>query len=145
MRRTKSWVPGFLLVLPSIVLVGVFVYWLIFKNVFTSLQRSTNFVTDKVVNPGGYQNYTKLLGSDDYQHALLNLLVLTVVFMVGTMVMGLVWAVLLEKGVGAEGFFRSVYLFPMAVSMIGAALSRAGPAGDAAAGPGRLFASVFRS
>jgi len=120
MRRTKSWLPGFLLVLPSIVLVGVFVYWLIFKNVFTSLQRSTNFVTDKVVNPGGYQNYTKLLGSDDYQHALLNLLVLTVVFMVGTMVMGLVWAVLLEKGVGAEGFFRSVYLFPMAVSMIAA-------------------------
>ena len=120
MRRTKSWLPGFLLVLPSIVLVGVFVYWLIFKNVFTSLQRSTNFVTDKVVNPGGYKNYTQLLGSGDYQHALLNLLVLTVVFMVGTMVMGLVWAVLLEKGVGAEGFFRSVYLFPMAVSMIAA-------------------------
>jgi glucose/mannose transport system permease protein len=120
MRRTKNWLPGFLLVLPSIVLVGVFVYWLIFKNVFTSLQRSTNFVTDKVVNPGGYLNYTKLLGSDDYQHALLNLLVLTVVFMVGTMVMGLLWAVLLEKGVGAEGFFRSVYLFPMAVSMIAA-------------------------
>ena len=120
MRRTKNWLPGFLLVLPSIVLVGVFVYWLIFKNVFTSLQRSTNFVTDKVVNPGGYLNYTKLLGSGDYQHALLNLLVLTVVFMVGTMFMGLLWAVLLEKGVGAEGFFRSVYLFPMAVSMIAA-------------------------
>jgi glucose/mannose transport system permease protein len=120
MRRTKNWLPGFLLVLPSIILVGVFVYWLIAKNVFTSLQRSTNFVTDKVVNPGGYQNYTQLLGSGDYQHALLNLLVLTVVFMVGTMVMGLVWAVLLEKGVGAEGFFRSVYLFPMAVSMIAA-------------------------
>jgi len=120
MRRTKTWLPGFLLVLPSIILVGVFVYWLIFKNVFTSLQLSTNFVTDKVVNPGGYKNYTKLLGSDDYQHALLNLLVLTVVFMVGTMLMGLLWAVLLEKGVGAEGFFRSVYLFPMAVSMIAA-------------------------
>jgi glucose/mannose transport system permease protein len=120
MRRTKNWLPGFLLVLPSIVLVGVFVYWLIFKNVFTSLQRSTNFVTDKVVNPGGYLDYTKLLGSDDYQHAPLNLLVLTVVVMVGTMVMGLLWAVLLEKGVGAEGFLRSVYRLPMAVSMIAA-------------------------
>jgi glucose/mannose transport system permease protein len=120
MRRTKSRLPGFLLVLPSIILVGIFVYWLIFKNVFTSLQRSTNFVTDKVVNPGGYKNYTQLLGSGDYQHALLNLLVLTVVFMVGTMLMGLLWAVLLEKGVGAEGVFRSVYLFPMAVSMIAA-------------------------
>jgi glucose/mannose transport system permease protein len=120
MRKVKNWLPGFLLVLPSIILVAVFVYYLIGKNVFTSLQRSTNFVTDKVVNPGGYQNYTQLLGSGDYRHALMNLLVLTVVFMVGTMLMGLLWAVLLEKGVSAEGLFRSVYLFPMAVSFIAA-------------------------
>ncbi len=73
-----------------------------------------------MVNPWGYQNYTQLLGSGDYRHALMNLLVLTVVFMVGTMAMGLLWAVLLEKGVSAEGFFRSVYLFPMAVSFIAA-------------------------
>jgi glucose/mannose transport system permease protein len=120
MRKVRNWLPGFLMVLPSIILVGVFVYWLIGRNVYTSLQRSTNFVTDKVVNPGGYANYTKLLGSSDYQHALWNLLVLTVVFMVGTMLMGLTWAVLLEKGVSAEGTFRSVYLFPMAVSFIAA-------------------------
>ena len=49
-----------------------------------------------------------------------NLLVLTVVFLAGTMFFGLLWAVLLEKGVRAEGFFRSVYLFPMAVSFIAA-------------------------
>jgi glucose/mannose transport system permease protein len=120
MSRVRNWLPGFLLVLPSMVVVGIFVYWLIGKNVFTSLQRSTNFVTDKVVNPGGYRNYTQLLGSEDYQHALFNLLVLTAVFMVGTLLFGLLWAVLLEKGVGAEGFFRSVYLFPMAVSFIAA-------------------------
>ncbi len=120
MSRAKNWLPGFLLVLPSIILVGVFVYWLIFRNLMTSLQRSTDFVTDRVVNPGGYRNYTQLLGSDQYQHALWNLLVLTVVFLVGTMVMGLLWAVLLEKGVSGEGVFRSVYLFPMAVSFIAA-------------------------
>ncbi|HYN29219.1 MAG TPA: sugar ABC transporter permease [Dermatophilaceae bacterium] len=142
----KDWLPGFLLVLPSIILVGVFVYWLIAQNVVTSLQRSTNIVTDKVVNPGGYRNYTQLLGSSDYQHALFNLLVLTTVFMVGTMVMGLLWAVLLEKGVNAEGVFRSVYLFPMAVSFIAAGVVwrwLLSPAtGEGAIGLNQLLAKV---
>lgn len=43
---------------------------------------------------------------------------MTVAFVIGTMLFGLLWAVLLEKGVKGEGFFRSVYLFPMAVSFI---------------------------
>ena len=38
--------------------------------------------------------------------------------MVGTMLLGLLWAFLLERGVRAEGFFRTIYLFPMAVSFV---------------------------
>ena len=98
-RSRKKWLPGLLLVSPSIILVAVFVYGLIGRNVYTSLNVTRNFVTDKIVNPGGYQNYTKLLGSADYKHALFNLLVLSVVFMGGTMLMGLVLSILLEKGV----------------------------------------------
>ncbi|WP_374970924.1 carbohydrate ABC transporter permease [Terrabacter sp. BE26] len=122
MRKAKDWLPGFLLVLPSIILIGVFVYWLIFRNVSTSLDRTVTRASKRVTNPGGLANYTKLLGSDDYQHALFNLLVLTVVFVAGTMVFGLLWAVLLEKGVNAEGIFRSVYLLPMAISFIAAGI-----------------------
>jgi len=47
-----------------------------------------------------------------------NLLIFTVVFMVGTVLMGLLWALLLERGARAEGVFRTVYLFPMAVSFV---------------------------
>jgi glucose/mannose transport system permease protein len=122
MRKAKDWLPGFLLVLPSIILIGVFVYWLIFQNVSTSLDRTVTRASKRVTNPGGLANYAKLLGSDDYQHALFNLLVLTVVFVAGTMVFGLLWAVLLEKGVNAEGIFRSVYLLPMAISFIAAGI-----------------------
>lgn len=118
--KVRDWLPGFLLVVPSIILVGVFVYWLIFRNVSTSLDRTVTRATKRVINPGGTENYTNLLADDGYQHALFNLLVLTVVFVAGTMVFGLLWAVLLEKGVKAEGFFRSVYLLPMAISFIAA-------------------------
>ncbi|GAB3584991.1 carbohydrate ABC transporter permease [Calidifontibacter terrae] len=120
MSRTKKWVPGLLLVSPSIILVAVFVYWLLTKNLLESLSRTENIVTGRVTNPGGIGNYTNLLSDPNYQHALFNLVVLTLVFVVGTMFFGLLWALLLEKGVAAEGLFRSIYLFPMAVSFIAA-------------------------
>lgn len=109
------------MVAPSIVLVIVFVYGLIGENIATSLDRiaqKTFAGNEKVVAAGGIDNYAHLLADPRYQHALWNLLVLTFVFVSGTMLFGVLWALLLEKGVTAEGFFRSVYLFPMAVSFI---------------------------
>src|ERR687889_126133 len=41
---------------------------------------------------------------------------------VGTLLMGALLAFLLDKGVKGEGFFRAVYLFPMAVSFIAAGI-----------------------
>ncbi|QIK73504.1 sugar ABC transporter permease [Propioniciclava coleopterorum] len=112
---------GLAMVAPSIVLVIVFVYGLIGQNVATSFERVTQKTfagNEKVVAQGGVANYADLLADPRYQHALWNLLVLTVVFVGGTMLFGVLWALLLEKGVSGEGFFRSVYLFPMAVSFI---------------------------
>ncbi|GAE68222.1 ABC transport system [Cutibacterium acnes JCM 18909] len=115
----RRWLPSFLLVLPSIILVGVFVYGFIGKTVFASLAR-VKTKSGRVKAPGGWANYSQLLADGRYQHAMWNLLVLTVVFVAGTMVFGLLWALLLEKGVTGEGFFRSIFLFPMAVSFVAA-------------------------
>lgn len=117
MKKLKTWLPGLLLVMPSILLVLVFVYGLIGQNVATSLDR-VETRSGRLINEGGLANYAELLGSERYQHALWNLLVLTLVFVVGAMFFGLLWAILLEKGVTGEGAFRSIYLFPMAVSFI---------------------------
>jgi glucose/mannose transport system permease protein len=47
-------------------------------------------------------------------------LLFTATFIIGALIVGLTLAFLLEKGVRGEGFFRSVYLFPMAISFIAA-------------------------
>ena len=117
MKKVKTWLPGVLLLLPSILLVLVFVYGLIGRNIASSFDR-VETKSGRLVSEGGLANYATLLGSERYQHALWNLLVLTVVFVVGAMFFGLLWAILLEKGVTGEGAFRSIYLFPMAVSFI---------------------------
>lgn len=105
------------MVSPSILLVIVFVYGLIGQNIATSLEAAKTR-SGRVLAEGGIANYVELLTWERYQHALWNLLILTLVFVAGTMFFGLLWALLLEKGVRGEGFFRSVYLFPMAVSFI---------------------------
>jgi glucose/mannose transport system permease protein len=121
-RGMPSALGGFLLVLPSIVLVGLFVYYLIVRNVLTSLtNRNSNAVRD--IHNIGFANYTRLLGDDNYVHAWRNLGILTLAFVVGTLFFGILWAVLLEKAPRGEGIFRSVYLFPMAISFIAAAVA----------------------
>ncbi len=66
----------------------------------------------------GFKNYIELISDARFTHALTNLLKFTSVFMVGTLISGFIMALLLEKGIKGEGLFRSVYLYPMAISFI---------------------------
>lgn len=113
--------PPLLLLAPSLILVGVFVYGLIAANFTTSLTDNHTAAQATGQKPTAYvwfTNYLDLLASEDFQHSLMNLVLYTVVFLAGTMVMGFLWAWMLEKPVKGEGLFRSVYLFPMAVSFV---------------------------
>ena len=121
MKTVKRWGPPLLLLAPSLILIGVFVYGLIVVNLQTSLTDMHTAPQSTGKAPTAFvaaQNYLDLLGSEDFQHSLKNLLLYTAVFLLGTMVIGFVWAWLLERPTRGEGFFRSVYLFPMAVSFI---------------------------
>jgi glucose/mannose transport system permease protein len=98
---------------------AVFVYGLIGWTINLSLQDKHDALESKGFV--GVKNYVDLFTndiSDRFMHSLKNLLIFTAVFMVGTVLMGLLWALLLERGARAEGVFRTVYLFPMAVSFV---------------------------
>ncbi len=155
-RRRKSlrnlaskYGPPLLLMLPSLILIGVFVYGLIIANVQTSMtdvhtvaqsvgRRASEFVW--------FQNYADLLREPDFQHSLINLVLYTVAFLAGTLLIGFLWAWLLDKPIKGESFFRSTFLFPMAVSFVASGvvwrwlLNSA--QGEHASGLNRLFQMV---
>lgn len=142
----KQWGSGLLLVSPSLILVAIFVYGLLGTNVITSMQdnHTPPQVSGKApVHFIGFENFSTLFADKDFQHSLVNLLMFTVMFLVGTLVLGFLWAWILEKPMKGEGFFRSVFLFPMAVSFIASGvvwrwlLNSA--TGDNASGLNRLF------
>jgi glucose/mannose transport system permease protein len=115
--RFRTWGPGLLVLLPTILLIGYFVYWLIGVTFNTSLTDQHNARRGDHAYVG-FDNYVDLFGEDRFNNSLKNLGVLTLAFIVGTLFFGVLWAVLLEKGVTGEGVFRSIFLFPMAISMI---------------------------
>jgi glucose/mannose transport system permease protein len=152
MRNIRRWGPGLLLVSPSIVLIAVFVYGLIGWNVKVSLSdwRQAEYTSGWA----GLRAYEELNREEVWccgpSSNLRHLLIFTVTFIVGALLVGLVLAFLLEKGVRGEGFFRAVYLFPMAVSFIAAGVVwrwLMNPAtGDRASGLNAIFEKIgFRS
>ncbi|AWB89903.1 carbohydrate ABC transporter permease [Salinibacterium hongtaonis] len=143
-KGVRNWGPPLLLVSPTIVILGIFVYGLIGANVSVSLSdRHSLSPAESFV---GLDNYFSLFAEERFQHSLYNLGIFTLFFLVGTMLFGFLWAWMLDKGVSAEGVFRSVYLFPMAISFIASGvvwrwlLNSA--EGDRASGLNRIFESL---
>ncbi|MDT3767978.1 carbohydrate ABC transporter permease [Gleimia hominis] len=138
--------PPILLILPSILLVGFFVYGLIGHNFYMSMidahtvAQSTGAKASSFI---GFENYKELFADADFRHSLKNLVLLTVAFLAGTLILGFLWAWILEKPIKGEGIFRSIFLFPMAVSFIASGvvwkwLLNSGQ-GEQASGLNRLF------
>ena len=116
-RSFSTRVGGLFFVLPSIITVVIFVYGLILWSVNVSLTNQ-NSGSKKAIEYVGLKNYTDLIKDERFTHSLSNLVKFTIVFILGALVTGFIMALLLEKGIKGEGFFRSFYLYPMAISFI---------------------------
>lgn len=115
-RRIKRWLPGLLLVSPSLVLLGVFVYGFLGWNAKISVSDwKGQLQTDNYV---GLFWYKELFADETFHNDIRNLLVFTVVFIGGSLLVGVLLALLMDKGVRGENILRSIYLFPMAISFI---------------------------
>jgi|DewCreStandDraft_5_1066085.scaffolds.fasta_scaffold12309_2 glucose/mannose transport system permease protein len=105
-----------LLILPSVVAIGIFVYGFIGWTLLVSLSRWTGVAPDYTLV--GLENYLRLFNTPRFQNDLRNTLVFTLFFVGGSLLVGLLLAILLDQKVRGESFFRTVYLFPMAVSFV---------------------------
>lgn len=148
-KNIRRWGPPLLLVSPSLILLAVFVYGLLAINAKTA--GTDNHTAAQTTGRAPVQwvwfdNFVALLGSESFQHSLKNLVIYTVVFLAGTMFFGFLWAFLLDRPVRFEGWFRSIYLFPMAVSFVASGVVWRwllnSNQGEAASGLNRLFQNV---
>ncbi len=121
MHRIRKWGPALVLVAPSLIALGIFVYGFLGWNLRVSVSdwRGLRPSYDYV----GMRNYQRLIEDDTrFMNDVQNVIVFTVVFVAGALLVGFFLAILLERGVRGEGFFRGVFLFPMAISFIATAI-----------------------
>ncbi|TMQ02788.1 MAG: sugar ABC transporter permease [Deltaproteobacteria bacterium] len=121
MRRIRAWGPGLVLILPSLIALAVFVYGFLGWNIRVSLSswRGLAPAHDFV----GLRNYIALFSDQRFtEFDVPNIAIFTLVFVAGSLAIGFVMALLLDRGVTGENAFRSVYLFPMAISFIATAI-----------------------
>ena len=115
LRRTPvDWLPR-LVVAPSFIVSLLFIYGLMVWNGYLSLSASRILPNYEFV---GLQQYLTLWESDRFRVAMTNMGIFGTLFIGGAMVIGVLLAILLDQKVRAEGVLRTIYLYPMAVSMI---------------------------
>ncbi len=144
MYRLRKWGPAILLLLPSLLAIGVFVYGFLGWNVTVSLsdwrglRPSDNYV--------GFENYARLATDGRITNSVGNVIVFTIEFVVGALLVGFLLAYLLERPMRGEGFFRATFLFPMAISLIAVAIIwrwlMSNATGAQQTGLNRLFSSI---
>jgi glucose/mannose transport system permease protein len=117
MRRIK-WerIVAVLLIIPSVLAIAIFVYGFIAFTGFASLTKWNNLLPDFTLV--GFSNYKNLFANPRFQIDLRNTVSFTILFLILCLVIGFLLAFLLDQRIRAEGIFRSIYLFPMAISFI---------------------------
>lgn len=113
-HRLEALIPK-LVVAPGVVLGFAFIYGFMIWNGVLSVTASRMLPNYEFV---GLAQYAKLWEMDRWWVALKNLAIFGVGYVGGAMALGVLLAVLLDQKVRAEGFIRTVYLYPMALSFV---------------------------
>ncbi|MCL4876065.1 MAG: sugar ABC transporter permease [Anaerolineae bacterium] len=113
----------FMVLLPSLILMAVFVYGFIGWTGYTSATDSNALqqLSGQPARYVGLKNYEDLFTgrlNARFRIDLVNIFFFTVLFILVSQIIGFGLAVLLDQNVKGEGIFRSIFLFPMALSFV---------------------------
>jgi len=105
-----------LLIVPSALLIGLFVYAFIAYTGFVSLTAWRGIVPDYTFV--GLQQYRQLFELERFQADLSNTVRFTGLFLTASIVLGFGAALLLDQRLRGTIFFQNVFLFPLAISFV---------------------------
>src|SRR5919198_1139912 len=125
-RWRKNEIIGFLVLLPSVISIGIFVYYFIGRTIWASLtdwgkDPAQALAETPVVRFIGLANYRELFtGVIDgrFRQDLVSAFFFTAFFIAGCLLLGLVLAILIDQKPRGEGLFRGVFLFPFSLSFV---------------------------
>lgn len=115
----RATLTGYSFAAPNLLLLGVFLFWPLIAAAVLSLQKYSGFGQPSFLGLG---NYASLFSDGEFWQALVNTVVFTAFTVVGSIGLGLAFAVLLNKTLPGRGLFRTVIYVPMVVSSVASGL-----------------------
>jgi multiple sugar transport system permease protein len=112
---------GFLMLLPSLVVLAVFVLYPIIQSLILSLYDWNLLTGERAFTGGG--NFVTVFADERFRNALWNTLYYTVLYVPGTSLAALVLALFLYGRVPGKNLFRSIFFLPAITAMSIVALS----------------------
>jgi glucose/mannose transport system permease protein len=113
-RRLADATP-FIVLAPSIIATIVYVFVFTGWTIYISLTKSAMF---PVATWQGPKAYVDLWANARWNIAYHNLFLFSALYVVGAMAVGLTLAILIDQRVRAESFWRTIFLYPLAVSFV---------------------------
>ena len=124
MQSRRDQLTAALIILPSIVLLAVFVYGFIAQTVRVSMTdwgQEAAMSLDPEIHHVGLANYRELFGgflNMRFRQDITNMFFFTLLFVSLSLLVGLLLATLIDQLIWGEAFFRTVFLYPMSLSLV---------------------------
>jgi glucose/mannose transport system permease protein len=112
--RLGEWLPLALL-LPSLLASFIYVFVFTAWTFYISLSDSSLLPSYNLV---GFENYVSLWSSRRWNIAYSNLFLFSFFYVLGAMAIGLLLAILIDQRVRGESTWRTIFLYPLAVSFV---------------------------
>ena len=111
-ERLSEWTPRLVLA-PSLIASFVYVFVFTFWTLYISLSNSTLLPTYQYV---GFKHYSELWANHRWAIAYGNLFFFSGIYVVLSLLVGLALAIAIDQRVRFESFWRTIFLYPLAVS-----------------------------
>ena len=119
-KKSAAKIHPYFYLVPSMLIFAVFLFYPFFKTIYLSLYKTNKMGEAKLFV--GLENYKALLSSPSFHNSLKVTLIFVSVVVIGSMLLGLVAAVLCNKAFPGIRFFSTAYALPMAIASSSAAM-----------------------
>jgi len=118
-QRGTQWLTAFLMLLPAILVIGIFTVYPIIYSGYLSLNEWDGFQPQPTFV--GFQNYIDLFNSPQFWHSLSVTLIYVAGLTVFSVAGGMVVALLLNTGIRGVTIYRIIYFIPVVTATVAAA------------------------
>ena len=114
-REKLATATPFIVLLPSLIATLIYVFLFTAWTIYISLSKSAMFPSAELQ---GTKAYSDLWANVRWNIAYHNLFFYSIFYVIGAMAIGLTLAILIDQRVRAESMWRTIFLYPLAVSFV---------------------------